>query len=89
MHGGVLQSHGGGRGEVHRGCRYIQLSGATARHIREQLAESPPEYQEGAPILVLVEKATTERGRESVNGVTQASRRIRNPQRRENVVPCE
>ena len=60
--GGVIKSHGGKRGGVHRSREDIQVSGAAARPVGRQLARGSPEYQEVAPILGPVRKATTKGG---------------------------
>ena len=47
MRRGVIKSHGGRRGRVHRGRGDVQVSGAAAGPVGRQLAGGPPEYQEG------------------------------------------
>ena len=51
MRGSNFQSHGGRQGGVHRGRQDVQVSGAAAGLVRQQLDRGPPEYQQGAPSM--------------------------------------
>ena len=62
MRGGFFKSPGGRQVGMHISIGDIQVSGAAARPVGQQMAGGTPEYQEGAPSLEPVRKATTEVG---------------------------
>ena len=48
---GVIKSHGGRRGRVHRGRGDVKFYGVAAGPVGRKLASGPQEYQEGSPSL--------------------------------------